>query len=261
MVIGPANLTHEARMAAAVEIAGMLKAHFGDRLIALALYGSLARAQGGPFSDIEMFCVLEGTGIEQTLEWCAGPWKAEISILSVNMILQQAASVEGDWPIVQTCYVFTEPLFDPTNLFIHVCKTALSQPESKFRAAIKAIIVEEIYERIGKIRNLQSGKHFSALASNFVYLARDAACLAGLSNRYLFNRKSAMLAEAITLPDLPDGLLQLCTLAAEGKLDQPDRLIAACENFWKGTIAWCEKHGIKLTSTLEELLMKSSVGK
>ncbi len=40
--------------------ADALKAHFGDRLVALVLFGSVARGEATPFSDIDMLIVVSG---------------------------------------------------------------------------------------------------------------------------------------------------------------------------------------------------------
>jgi kanamycin nucleotidyltransferase len=60
MNFGPQPMTHKARLALAYEIANQIHAHYGDTVLAIGLYGSLARGTDGPYSDIEMWCVLRG---------------------------------------------------------------------------------------------------------------------------------------------------------------------------------------------------------
>lgn len=261
MPIGPNPFSHDQKMAIANEIADQLTHHFGDRLVGLALYGSLASGLDGPYSDVEMFCVIDAAHYDQTLEWCTGAWKAEVNVISVKNLLRDAAFVNEKWPVIHTCFINTLPLFDPTNLFLHVRKTALAQPDIKFRNAVKNLIVEEIFEKIGKIRNAHTSSSLYALPSLVTALAYDAACLAGLANRHAFIQKSRMLLEVQTLPNIPQGLVPLCEAVILGDLSQPSHLVETCEAFWCGLIEWSQKQGYKLTSSLEELLARTAMGK
>ena len=104
MINGPNRISPEKRRQNMQEIAQALREHYKDRLMALGVYGSLARQSDGPFSDIEMHCVLHGEGIDQSFEWSTGPWKAEVDVYSPDVILAQAAEVDGDWSItLWTC--------------------------------------------------------------------------------------------------------------------------------------------------------------
>jgi predicted nucleotidyltransferase len=77
---GPKALPHKQRMAIAQEIAERLKERFHPEVVAIGLYGSLAREEDGPFSDIELFGVMQANHYEQRYEWCT----ATDSILSVR---------------------------------------------------------------------------------------------------------------------------------------------------------------------------------
>jgi kanamycin nucleotidyltransferase len=77
------------------------------------VYGSLARGADGPYSDIEMMCLLRTAGVERTVEWSHGPWKAEVNFLGYDVALRQAAEVDGDWPLAHGAYLNVLPLHDP----------------------------------------------------------------------------------------------------------------------------------------------------
>ena len=65
---GPQPQTHSDRLDNMQRIAAALQAHYGARLLALGVYGSMARGSDGPFSDIEMHCILHGQGVETSFE-------------------------------------------------------------------------------------------------------------------------------------------------------------------------------------------------
>jgi len=65
---GPLPLPHTQRMAIAHEIAEWVKERFPSEVFAIGLYGSLAREEDGPYSDIELFGVLRTDHYEQRYE-------------------------------------------------------------------------------------------------------------------------------------------------------------------------------------------------
>jgi len=65
---GPQSLSHPQRLTIAQEIAERVKERFHPEVIAIGLYGSLAREDDGPYSDIELFGVLRTDQYEQRYE-------------------------------------------------------------------------------------------------------------------------------------------------------------------------------------------------
>lgn len=53
MQIGPLPMAHEERLALARSIAARAQEVHGDNLLAAGAYGSLARGEDGPYSDVE----------------------------------------------------------------------------------------------------------------------------------------------------------------------------------------------------------------
>lgn len=252
--IGPAPIDHQTRLQIANQIADQLTAHFGQKVVAIDLYGSLAQGTDGPYSDIEMHCVLDEPGLDTSLEWSAGDWKAEVNLNGVNVILKKAACVEINWSITHAAFVYFQPLYDPTNLFIHLRKTAISQPATRFVKAMQELITGEIYELCGKIRNMSHRQDFSILAYYAAGLARWGACLIGLDNRYIYHSGGHILKSSLTLDNRPTGYDPLCKLVMAGTLSDPAQTIQACEDFWQGVNTWSKQKGIRLVDDLGEML-------
>ena len=254
MEISPKRVDHVQRTQVAAEISDQLRSHFGERVIAIGIYGSIARGADGPYSDIELHCVIDQIEKEYSLKWTNGDWRAEVGLYSVSDILNRAAEVNWRWPATHSAFASIQPLFDPTNLFIHVRKSALSQPEFKFRKGIKELIVSELYELIGKMRNTQETGALTSLPYFAVQVAWRGACLVGLENRYLYEASSQILADSLNLDYRPAGYDELCRLAMTGDLSQPEEIYSVCERFWGGVNAWAKERGIRLTDELRDLL-------
>jgi kanamycin nucleotidyltransferase len=254
MTLVPAPLDHQTRLQIAHSIADQLTTHFGQKLVAIALYGSLAQATDAPYSDIEMHCVVDEPGLDASVEWSAGDWKAEINLNSVNGILKKATRVEINWPITHGAFVYCQPLYDPTNLFIHLRKTAISQPGFSYTKAMKQLIIEVIYELTGKIRNIGIQQEFSMLAYYTTGLARWGACLIGLDNRFIYPTGKTIFTSSLTLDNRPSGYDALCALVMSGALSDFAGALRACEDFWLGVNTWARQKGLRLTDDLGDLL-------
>ncbi len=249
MSIAPERRTRQDRLSLAHEITDRARIVYADRLKAAGIYGSTARGTDGPFSDLEMLCVLRTTDEDYSCEWCAGPWKAEVNFQSENLVLEAASTVEGDWSLTHGSYAVIYPTFDPGNFFLQL-KQAVEAPGSElFHRAIREVIVGELYEWIGKLRNaIDAGKtaHVPELALN---LAKYGALIVGLSHRHLYTSGSKVFEEVFALPRRPSGYDQLCRLAMSGALSDTVAVADACEVFWNGVVDWAAELGIEIVET------------
>jgi hypothetical protein len=92
---GPRPLTRHQRLAVVDSIvARLLEAH-RDRVVAIGLYGSTGRGADAPYSDIEMFCVIDRPGEDHRYEWIHGDGKAEVELFGEDVVRGKAAMVEG----------------------------------------------------------------------------------------------------------------------------------------------------------------------
>lgn len=243
---GPQPMEHAERIALAQEIANRALAVYEGKVLAIGVYGSLARGTDRPFSDIEMFCVLNTSDEDYSYEWSHGPWKAEVDVLSENVLLQQVAHIDERWPLTHGCYCNVQALYDPSNFFAKACEVVKSQPEERFDEVIRALIVGEIYEDIGKLRNAEYEGNIAFFPMMALELAKYGAYLIGLANRYCYSTWSYMLEEALSLPGCPAGYDALCELVMKGKLENARRIVDACEVFWFGVEQWAEIRGIDI---------------
>lgn len=257
-IFGPEAIGHERRLELAYSIAAAFKAHFGAQLIAIGVYGSLARGDDGPFSDIEIFCVVEGQEIDDSVEWTAGPWKAEVDIYSPDALLTYAAIVEGDWALTHGSMLRVLPLYDPDGFFTRLREVVSSQPDEAFQTAMAALIVDEIYEVVGKVRNCQSSGRTSSLALYTVEMASYGAWLAGLANRHLYLSSSTMLTEALALTGLKTGYADLCLMVMSGELHEPRRIYEAVESYWEEVVQWSFANELVVVKELDQILDKKS---
>lgn len=242
---GPTKMSRNERLQICRELAGRLLEVYGENLLAVGVYGSTARGTDGPYSDIEMFGVLRDSAepADFCYEWSAGPWKAEVDVCSAAILLENAASVEGRWPLTHGPFFSPLSLYDPENFFPKLKQAAESPAKEDFRRAINEVLVGDMYEFAGKLRNVQHHGPRTYLPYLAMQFAQYGAMLVGLHNRKLYSTGSLVLPEALDLPNRPAGFDQVARLVMSGELAEPSKIATACEHFWDGLLDWAAEHG------------------
>ncbi len=199
---GPVKISRNERLQTCHEIAKRLHEVYGDKLLALGVYGSVSRGTDGPFSDIEMFCVLSESSepIEFSYEWSLGPWKAEVNVCSADVLLETASTVDGEWPLTHGPFFSPLCLYDSQGFFPKLKEAAESPTKEDFRHAINEVLVGEMYEFIGKLRNVHLNGPQTYLPYLAMQFAQYGAMLVGLHNRKFFSTGSLVLPEALEMP-------------------------------------------------------------
>lgn len=244
-------MTREERLTQARAIAQRARNVYGVNLKAIRLYGSMARGTDGPYSDIEMFCVLRSEGEEFSYEWVAGPWKAEVDFHSEEILLRKAARVEGRWPLTHGPYFTVLSLYDPDSFFAQLRAAASSPTDKDFQEAICATLTGEVYEFASKWQNARATGATAYLYSLAAQTAQYGAFLIGLHHRRTYSTGSTVLSEALTLPNRPDGFDPVAEMVMTGRLSDPTGVLDALDSFWKGVQTWANTHGYPILSPRE----------
>jgi kanamycin nucleotidyltransferase len=246
MFTGPQPQDRAARLRMVDKIVDDLRATHGDRIIAIALYGSLAKGIDGPFSDIELFCVVQGNNIDYSHEWVYGVSKAEVNLYSEDMIQRSATSVDEKWSLSQGQLLAARPLYGEPAFFDHLSKLVLSPPPEEFNAVIRAMLVGEFYEWMGKLRNARSSGHTAYIPLMACHFVEFAAQMMGMAHRVCYTTGAKMLEESLQLTIRPDGYDELCGMVMAGQLSDSEQVTAALERCWAGIGVWAAVNGIEM---------------
>jgi kanamycin nucleotidyltransferase len=232
---GPIARSREERLALARRISERAVDRFAP-VVAVAAYGSLARGEDGPYSDIEMHCVVEAD-IDEDLEWIHDGWKVEVNVLGRDRILRAAATVDDWWSISHGNYLRVLPLHDPHGFLPTLAEIVRATPEATIDEAMSKLIVGELYEAIGKLRNARARGEEPAPGFGY-YVVRLGYSLIGLANRHFYSTATRARAESLRLPDRPEGYDDLCR-ACEGVA-----LFDTADAFWNGVAKWAKARGL-----------------
>jgi len=247
-------MDHAQRLKLAYEIGDRIKQHYGAHLVALGIYGSLARGTDGPYSDIEMHCVVQGSRVDECYEWFTGCWKAEVDVYSEDVILDWAADVDFDWALTHGACTDVLAMEDPADFFSRLRAAVISPSDDTFARAIHDVIVGEILELVGKVRNARAVGNSDCLPRFAIKLAERGALLLGLAHRHLYVSSSSLLRASLALPERPDGYDTLCKTVMLGELADPAGIVSSVERFWTGVERWAGEHDIQIRKSLEVIL-------
>lgn len=246
---GPQPIEREQRLNLAREIADKALEVRGEDVLAIGLYGSIARGTDGPYSDIEILCVLDTPDEDYDHEWVHGPWKAEINFLSKNVLLAKAAKVDERWSLTHGAFCHVLALHDPHHFFATLRGVVLSQPQEHFIAAMRDCIIFDLYEMMGKLRNAHHSQNTAYFPVIVLHMTTYGAYIIGLANRCHYTTASHIHQESPTLPNRPAGYDELCHLVISGDLRDSQHIYDLCETFWSGIEQWATEKGV----TFEEM--------
>jgi kanamycin nucleotidyltransferase len=192
-----------------------------------------------------MFCVLEQSSesIDFSYEWSSGPWKAEVNVRSADVLLETASTVDGEWPLTHGPFFAPLCLYDPKGFFPKLKEAAKSPTKEAFKHAINEVLVGEMYEFIGKLRNVHLQGPHTYLPYLAMQFAQYGAMLVGLHNQKRFTTGSKVLPEALEMPNRPAGFDDVAQLVMSGELADSSRIVSACEKFWSGLDEWAAEYG------------------
>lgn len=241
---GPEPQDHTARLQWLEQFLEQINVSYPGKLLLAALYGSLARGEDGPYSDIELFCVIDQPGLDEDLEWVYGAGKAEINLMGPDVTRHAAAEVDEYWALSAGQFGAARLLLGDAALLEELRNLALHPAHEQVHATIHAILVEELYEWLGKLRNSRASGQTAGIPLLTCRFIEMTALMLGLAYRQPYTTGMTMLPESLNLPDVPDGYAALCQRVISGEMADPAALPASLEQLWSGIGVWLQRQGL-----------------
>jgi KNTase C-terminal domain len=131
-------------------------------------------------------------------------------------------------------------------VFAELNRLVFDHAEDQFRDVIRNIIVAELFEGLGKVRNAKSNSNYAVLPRVAMRIATMAELLIGLAHKHIYTASGLATVESMALSPRPAGHDELCTMVMRGELDHPNRTSQVIENYWKGVVEWAADSNIDL---------------
>jgi kanamycin nucleotidyltransferase len=244
---GPRPLARDQRLVVVDSIVARLLEVHRDHVVAIGLYGSTGRGADETYSDIELFCVIDKPGEDRRYEWIHGDGKAEVELFGEDVIRRKAAMVEEGWSVTHAEFAYPQRLRGDERFFSELRDLVFAHPDETFAKAERGIIVDELYEGIGKVRNAVATGDFVKLASRACRIALMSALLLGLARRKIYTAAGLDLAESMQLTERPEGHDELCRIVMAGDLADSKRVALTLEHHWQGVVEWIDREGLEMS--------------
>ncbi len=238
-------MTHEDRLALARVLAQRVLAKYGDAVLGIALYGSVARRADTPYSDIELRVVTNTSVAEHDVEYVhSSGAKIQINYEQAENYLRRAGSVDTDWPIWAAQYRQQMVLYEREGFFARTQQVAESLKDEDFRAAQAQLIAEDLYELMQKIRGAWEQKKEENLRWWAGRLLWFSVMWLGLANHKYFTTGGTVWDEVRRFPLLPKNFEHQLIVLAGFRPSSVSEIYRAAEELWAGIQKIAESQNI-----------------
>jgi len=190
--------------------------------------------------------VVNIAGENRRWEWADTNGKYEVELLGADVARRKAAELDEAWPVTHAKYANPRALRGEPAWFAELKQLVFDHSQAQFHEMIREIIVAELYEGLGKVRNSMLTARYDELPRVAMRIATMAQLLVGLAHRHIFTASGLAALESMQLAPRPSGHDELCAMVMRGELADPKRTSDVVESYWKSVVAWASETRIDL---------------
>jgi kanamycin nucleotidyltransferase len=174
-------MTHEERIEIAREVASRILEKYGERVFAIAIYGSVAKGEDREHSDLDMW-VATDEPVEDVRFFVYKGIPVSVNWDTAEGRIKAASRVTPAWPIDADELRSYLVLFERGDFVSQLREATNNLREEEFKIATRLSMVR-LQETMGKLRNaFEAGDHYRLLV-NGRWLVWGVAMTLGLLNR------------------------------------------------------------------------------
>jgi kanamycin nucleotidyltransferase len=241
-------VTREERLEIAREVARRIVEKYGERIIVVAAYGSVAKGEDTPYSDLDIWVAAREPAEDLRFFVYRGMavsihWDTEEGRITT------AGRVTRDWPITA----------DEVHSFLVLYEQEGSEFLTRLKAAANALSDEEFAEAIrtfmartretwGKMQGPWSaGDHYRLLV-NGRWLVWSVAMILGLLNKRFYGGGRGFFQLSKEMPKQPHDYPRLLDLAGGFETTEGEVVYRAGEDLWNNLCELVRAEGIEWES-------------
>lgn len=213
-------------------------------VMAVVLFGSVARGDDGPDSDVEIAAVVRGSrsAPRDAQRFVLGGVLFSVYWYNAPGLRAQMLSADGD--ASRHGFLDGVALHDPFRWFERLKGEVAALPES-FYAKSSEEALHQMYEYVCKARNAWRRKDDANVVYATGVVGSLARVVAALVNRRHYASENTMATEWRDFPDLPASFgRHLAPLLAEAA--SSERRYEAAMALWRSTREWAARRGVRL---------------
>lgn len=247
--------THKERLALAEELFSKLMHEKQDTILAVGLYGSMAKHTDHAFSDIEFDVIPKKDGVNYSVSEIFKGIKYELCYISKDILLENIRNPGNIyWPEIISASLTAKPFYDPTGVFDELRNEYERIIQTDFKPFYKQLFVEGIYETMCKF--IKAAQHDDASAVRFYayhYLFDELICFIAILNKTYIINAATRGKDSLNMPINFDSYKVFAKLLLEGNIKDVNVLIGSALEVFKDLEMHIKSEGIDTES--QELII------
>lgn len=245
-------MNHEERIELANQAAKKLLEKYKGEIIYIGLYGSTARNEDKPHSDVELIVVTKNkSGLQYY------PLKDVLLFLEFKTFKEATdiiCNIKESWPTEAGQIFSSTPIYDKHKLLKKINKNNGTLKYSDFMKAAEKVLIWNV-EYVGKFKNAYESDSFEkmreAVLSDFSLMLNWFVAL--VNRRYVTRNGFGMLKDIETFEKLPKDYIKLSLNFWRN--NDLEEIYKAALQLWKNCLEFAEKENIRIKTynSIEEI--------
>ncbi len=226
-------MTHEERLEIAQEVAGRILEKYGERVTAIAVYGSVAKGEDKEHSDLDMWvATATSEPVEDVRFFVYRGIPVSINWDTEEGRIRTAGRVSPFWPIEADEVRSFLMLFERGDFAERLREAASTLPDEDFVRSTR-VLMARACESTNKVRNAwEAGDHYRLLVEGRL-LALMTGMVLGLLNRRYYAGGRGFYQMARQMPRQPKDYSRLVDLAGGFSTVEAEVVYKAAVELWE----------------------------
>jgi kanamycin nucleotidyltransferase len=202
-------LDQDNRYYLALRLAQSLSERLGEDLLLCGLYGSAMRGDDTPWSDLELFCVVDDLCAQESRSFIYHGIHVSVTVKRLEVLERLLTEPSREWPVLMGILSVLEPLAGDGDWVPKWLELGESAPPERFRDFLVKILPDLVFESYGRIRSCAARGNADDLPAAVAEFLLEMNLVLCLMNRcWTTHDYSRGLADAAAFPLLPRGYAQ-----------------------------------------------------
>lgn len=233
------------RLATAKKIANRLVKLHGDKIAAIFLYGSAARGDCGPYSNVELLVLTKAPMWIKENHLIVDDVLYAIYCDTLEEAFKHLKQANQDLAIHPNVYLQAQALYDPENTLNKLREAVQKLSDEQHQEAARRSL-HTLYEYYGKLRNACVRKDLINAIYALDVMLEHAAFLVALINRERFRTENNYYTQHREFEKLPRDYQRYIETIRLNRVQDLEEANALGQELWKALYEFAGEHGVRL---------------
>jgi len=234
-------MANKERLEIAKTITKLIVQKYGNEILLVGVYGSVAKEEDMEFSDIDMYVITKNLSFQKYFAYKEIP--ITIHFKTKKEVLEIIRNVTSTWPAEVHKFLFPKVLYGSETLLDEFRQIVNKISKKEFQKAASTALIE-IFENVGKVRNACKQRNLGRCIEAVWNVVWHAEMFVALINKKYYEKPGfRSLGEVLKFEKIPEKYCELVKTLWTSK--DFDELSTASMELWKNCLKLAKKEGIK----------------